>query len=233
MGFGGDTTPCYGCVIMRASGIRTRLAAPFLVRRLPAADRPGVLLTFDDGPTPGVTEQVLERLERHHVRALFFLVGRRVDEAPTLARRIADAGHALGNHSYSHGMQTWPAVGDYLCDLDRCTKSLVRATGRPPTAFRAPGGRMHWAGLTAPRRRRLPHVHWSLDPQDYRCPDDASAAELGRALAAEIRDRDIVLLHDDRPRILTLLDELLPRLADGGLDLSAGPDRLGLRGTES
>ncbi|MEZ4388850.1 MAG: polysaccharide deacetylase family protein [Candidatus Krumholzibacteriia bacterium] len=210
--------------------MRTLLALPFLVRRLPAAGRNAVLLTFDDGPVAGVTEAVLERLAAHDVRALFCLVGRRVEAAPELARRIADAGHALGNHSHVHDMSPWPNPPAYLDDLERCNRIITRAAGRPPTAFRAPGGRLHQGSVLAPRRCGLRHVHWSVDPRDYACQDPADAAELGRRLAAELRGRDIVLLHDDRPTILPLLDELLPRLVARGFDLAAGPRLLRLGG---
>ena len=189
-----------------------------------------MLLTFDDGPSPDLTDQVLQRLDAHGARAVFCLVGTRVLAAPDATRRLAEAGHVLGNHSHEHGMAAWPSLGTYLGDLDRCSEAIVAASGRAPTAFRAPGGRIHWASLVAPRRRRLPHLHWSLDPRDYACRNLDDAAALGRGLADAVRPRDIVLLHDDHPRILPLLDELLPRLVKAGFDLSAGPSLLGLTG---
>src|SRR5687768_16415074 len=72
-----------------------------LVNRVPTAERV-VALTFDDGPEPGQTEDVLAILSRERVLATFFLVGREIDRHPELARRIVAAGHEVGNHSYSH-----------------------------------------------------------------------------------------------------------------------------------
>ena len=207
---------------MRSIGLRTRMASPWLVRRLPPDVSRAVLLTFDDGPTPGVTEGVLERLAAHGARALFCVVGQRVVESPALARRIVDEGHALANHSHEHAMDHWPALDRYLADLDRCSDAVAAAAGCAPVAFRAPGGRMHAASILAPRRRALPHVHWSLDPRDYACGDDESARALGLDVAEAARERDIVLLHDAAPTVLALLDAMLPRLRARGLDLAAG-----------
>jgi len=207
---------------MRDVGLRTRLAWPWLVRRLPPCGRDAVLLTFDDGPTAGVTDAVLDRLAIHGARALFFVVGRHVEESPDLARRIVEEGHVLGNHSHRHRMEHWPSLSSYQADLDRCQHAVSAATGREPAAFRAPGGRMHAASVLAPRRRGLPHVHWSVDPRDYAAVDDDAAAALGERLGVEIRGRDIVLLHDAEPRVLALLDVLLPLLTARGLDLAGG-----------
>ena len=66
------------------------------------ADRSSVYLTFDDGPTPGITEWILKTLAGYGVRATFFCLGKNVEQHPDLYRAIADAGHKVGNHSYSH-----------------------------------------------------------------------------------------------------------------------------------
>lgn len=211
-------------------GFRTRLAAPFLVRQLPPAPHPAVLLTFDDGPSPEVTEAVLERLAHHGARAVFCLVGRRVDKAPRLVRDLVAAGHVPANHSHEHRMAAWPSLGAYQDDLDRCSAAIESAAGVSPRAFRAPGGRIHPASLLAPRRRRLPHLHWSLDPRDYACTSHEHAAAVGEDLARTVRPRDIILLHDDHPHVLPLLDVLLPRLAGAGFDLAGGVAQLGLTG---
>jgi peptidoglycan/xylan/chitin deacetylase (PgdA/CDA1 family) len=207
---------------MRSMGLRTRLASPWLVRRLPPAGRGVVLLTFDDGPTPGITDGVLDRLAEYGARGLFFVVGERVVQNPGPLRRVVAGGHAVGNHSHTHAMEQWPPLARYLSDLDRCSEAVRDAAGVLPVAFRAPGGRMHAASTLAPRRRGLPHVHWSLDPRDYACEGEGAARELGARVAGEVRDRDIVLLHDVGPEVLALLDVLLPRLRERGFDLAAG-----------
>jgi peptidoglycan/xylan/chitin deacetylase (PgdA/CDA1 family) len=207
---------------MRTTGLTTRLASPLLVRRLPAAAADAVLLTFDDGPTPGVTDGVLDRLARHGARAVFCMVGERVAAAPGLARACRDAGHGLGNHSHVHDMSRLPSPAAYLRDLDLCSATIRGAAGCDPRWFRAPGGRLHPASLLGPRRRGLHHLHWSVDPLDWRCRTPEQALETARRLAAAVRGRDIVLLHEYDALIHPLLDELLPALAARGFDLAGG-----------
>lgn len=207
---------------MRPSPVTSALLAPFLVRRLPSRCATSVLLTFDDGPVRGVTEGVLDRLADFKARALFFVLGRRVEAVPDLARAIAEGGHAVGNHSHDHDMARLPSVGAYLQDVRRCSTAIAAATGAEPRHFRAPGGRIHPASLVVPRRLGLTHVLWSLDPLDWGCTDPQVAAGLGRDLAGEARGGDIVLLHDFGPAIHPLLDQLLPGLVGRGFDLGSG-----------
>ena len=82
------------------------------------ADRSSVYLTFDDGPTPGITEWILKTLAGYGVRATFFCLGKNVEQHPDLYRAIADAGHKVGNHSYSHIKGWGMATGQYVADVD-------------------------------------------------------------------------------------------------------------------
>ncbi|MFN2369751.1 MAG: polysaccharide deacetylase family protein [Candidatus Krumholzibacteriia bacterium] len=215
---------------MRPNPLSTVLLAPLAVRRLPASRPRSVLLSFDDGPVPGVTEGVLERLAAHGARGLFCVLGPRVAAAPELARAIAAGGHALGNHSHGHGMAVLPAPGPYLADMRRCSEAIDAATGAPPRFFRAPGGRLHPASLLGPGRVGMRHVLWSLDSGDWRCTDREAAAALGRRLADRVRGRDIILLHDYQEAVHALLDELLPALLARGFELAGGLDALDPRG---
>ena len=86
-------------------------------------DRPTVALTFDDGPNPPVTDQVLEILAQREVRATFFPIGRWVERWPQAFARMVAAGHVIGNHSYRHDR--------YLGDFDRAEAVLANVTGKP------------------------------------------------------------------------------------------------------
>jgi peptidoglycan-N-acetylglucosamine deacetylase len=202
------------------------------IQRLRESARPAVLLTFDDGPHPEFTPAALERLERHHARALFFVVGRRAKRAYRVLERIRSAGHVIGNHSHLHRdryiVASAPQVSflSYYRDCVRCQTVIERLTGVSPTFFRPPGGRLMPASLLTPRLLGMRCVLWSREVKDwsFQCREEAraGAAELLRVIAP----RDIVLLHDFNPHVLDVLDTLLPGLQDRGYDLASGVDLL-------
>jgi len=99
-----------------------------------------VALTFDDGPDPVFTPQVLDVLARHDVKATFFVLGRRADDHPELVRQIVAAGHAVGSHGYSHAILrgVWP--GEIATELRQTDAALWRAAGIRTRLFRHPGG---------------------------------------------------------------------------------------------
>ncbi len=198
----------------------TLFRALAVVRKLGKSAGNAVLLTFDDGPDPEVTRAVLERLKKHHARAIFFVVGRRIRRAPELLETILEHGHLLGNHTYEHprgGKQSWRA---HVNDVVKCQELVERLTGWPPVWFRPPLGRTTVGSLLAPKWLGLRTMYWSVDCSDWQLRDEADAHAAGAELAARVGPGDIVLLHDDNPCVLTVLDHLLPALAARGCDLS-------------
>ncbi|MBC8424408.1 polysaccharide deacetylase family protein [bacterium] len=215
---------------MARAGLKERLTSTLVTRRLPAGNGKRVLLTFDDGPTPGVTEGVLSRLAAHGARAIFFVVGRRIERDATLLPQVTAAGHALGNHSATHDVAALPSPVAYHRDLRRCRDLIERETGAPPRFFRAPAGRLHPASLLSPVILGMKHVLWSLDSLDWRCTRDDDARDAARRVLDTVADGDIVLLHDYAACSHALLDVLLPGLTDAGFDLGTGLDTLGAEG---
>jgi peptidoglycan-N-acetylglucosamine deacetylase len=195
-----------------------------LHRRLHASR--AVLLTFDDGPHPEVTPAVLERLAAAHARAVFFVVGNRICKAPHLLTAVLAAGHALGNHTYSHHLGRDPLLVSYCRDVRRCQQMLTAATGQTPRFFRAPMGRRSLGALLTPRLLGLQHLLWSVDSHDWKLRSHEAAVACAHQLCEAICPGDIVLLHDDNPWVPTVLDLLLPRLSSQGIDLYSGLDCL-------
>ncbi len=193
-------------------------------RRLPAAAGSSVLLTFDDGPAPGVTEHVLDRLDAFGARAVFFLVGRKIPDGPALVAEIRNRGHLLGNHSFAHDASRWQSPTAWRRDLDRCTALIQDNDGGPCRLYRPPEGKL--TPLTVFGTGGLHHVQWSLDSDDWSVRDEREAAERGRRTAAAATAGDIILCHDFHSSAPALLDELLPRLANAGLDLAGGAAHL-------
>jgi len=153
-----------------------------------------VALTFDDGPDPTWTPRVLALLARHRVRATFCVVGRHVDAHPQLARAIVAGGHQLCNHTYDHDealVSRPPAV--VAAQLARTQAAVVKATGRRPAFFRAPGGIWSPALETAARAQGMVPLRWTADPRDWTRP---GVHAIVRTLLEELAAGRIVLLHD-------------------------------------
>lgn len=159
-----------------------------------------VALSFDDGPDPEVTPALLDVLSQHGAHATFFAIGRRLEEEPRLARRIAAEGHELGNHSWCHSRwQNFRGAAAQAREIARGARSIATVTGamtrplyRPPIGLKSP------QLARAADQARLTVVGWSLRSFDTHTndPEPIAARVLRR-----IRPGDIVLLHDghDRP----------------------------------
>jgi peptidoglycan/xylan/chitin deacetylase (PgdA/CDA1 family) len=168
------------------------------VRRVDSPE-PWVALTLDDGPTAAHTGEVLDILEAEGVKATFFLVGERLAQDPALGRRIAEAGHELGNHSFSHPRMVGRSL-DFLRDEIERTDVAIRATGYAgEISFRPPFGKRLVALPLLLRELDRTSVFWDV------APDSANAAVSSDTIVSEVLDRvrpgSIVLLHvlgDDR-----------------------------------
>lgn len=183
-----------------------------------------VLLTFDDGPEPSITEGILARLREHRARAIFFSVGCLAERAGHLLAAIRDDGHVIGNHSFEHLIDEPGPVATVMEDLRRCQSVIQEHTGVVPRLYRPPLGRLRLSNLRAARRLALKTMLWSVDSHDWRLTSSAEATACGKALARSVAPGDIVLCHESNPHVLAVLDALLPLLADRAYDLGSGVD---------
>ncbi|MFK3985149.1 polysaccharide deacetylase family protein [Micromonospora sp. NPDC050397] len=188
-------------------------------RHWPAFGVPGagVALTIDDGPHPEWTPLMLDLLDRHQVRATFFLIGGRVRERPDLARRIVAAGHTLGNHSMSHP-QPFAALSRQRMrdEISRTQSEIEDATGVSTRLFRAPGGNWSRSVLATTADLGLTPVDWTVNPSDWRSP---GVPRITRSLSRG-RAGQVLLCHDgggDRSQTVEALETVLPRLLGRGL----------------
>jgi peptidoglycan-N-acetylglucosamine deacetylase len=175
-----------------------------------------IALTFDDGPNPAVTPQLLDLLDRYDARGTFFLIGRHVRACPALTAEIAARGHTIGNHTDTHPNLLWQSRRRILEELERCDASIADATGQRPRIMRPPYGyrrpRVHAAARDAGFGRP---VLWSKSARDWTPQQARQVIERLRA----IRPGDIVLLHDgfhaaigaDRRHTVDALEYWLPR----------------------
>ena len=161
---------------------------------------PVVALTFDDGPTRGITDRLLDVLERERVPATFFVVGRAARREPALLRRMAADGDEIENHSDSHphlNALVTPAALD--AELAAADDAIAAATGRHAHWLRPPYGARNAAVLAAAKRRGMRVVLWSAMLDDT--APQAPPGELAEKLLRQVGDGAIVVLHDgDRGR---------------------------------
>ena len=150
-------------------------------------------LTFDDGPDPEHTPRVLDILARERVTGTFFLIGRRAVAAPDIARRIANEGHELGNHTWSHRSLWLCGPRDTEREIVRGHDAITRAAGCAPGFFRAPWGMTNLAVFPALRRLGTPCVFWTVQTEGQRAA--AAERQLGTA-TARARPGAIIDLHD-------------------------------------
>ncbi len=128
------------------------------------------LLSFDDGPAVPYTEQILDILKKHEVKATFFVVGVNVKSHPQIIKRIMDEGHSLGNHSYTHEKLKYRSVGEVKRSLER-TDKLIRDLGyEKEISFRAPFGQLSKNIETALKQLDKPHILFNFLPKDWENP---------------------------------------------------------------
>ena len=149
-----------------------------------------VALTFDDGPDPDSTPQLLEILSRHRARATFFVLGRQAELYPRILHEIIDAGSEIANHSYSHPSFPTLSTLQRLAEIRNCERAVGKNCKK---YFRPPYG--HARGLTPFVASILGYttVGWSAEARDWEIADPEVIA---RGLADNVKPGSIVLLHD-------------------------------------
>lgn len=198
--------------------------------------RRALALTFDDGPSED-TPRLLEILDRHRVPATFFQIGANVERLPAVARAVRQAGHAIGNHSYSHRLLCNPRLGFFPAgaierDLRRAQQVIAAHTGVIPAWFRAPYG-VRWFGLgRALRCLDLSAVMWTVIGYDWN--ETESADRVVARVGGGVSRGAILCLHDGRelrPRpdigvTLEAIRRLVPLLLDRGYEFETLEDLL-------
>lgn len=172
-----------------------------------------IALTIDDGPHEPTGEQLLDILRDWHVRATFFVVGRRVEERPDLVNRMLAEGHEVANHSMNHYRLDTLKPELVRREINDCDIQFCRITGRHLGLLRPPGVRYNDAVLKAARELDYVVVSWSEAAKDFL---DVSPDFIVNRILRRVENGSIILLHDDRPSTVTAMPRLLAALKRQG-----------------
>jgi len=154
-------------------------------------DKKLIALTFDDGPDPQCTPQVLDILAKYNAHATFFVVGVHIPGHEKLLQRMIAEGHVVGNHTYAHPLD--PPAGRARLEITRTEALIIKATGHAPTCFRPPYGKTNSALVAQAKRQGYGVFLWTIDPGDTR---GVGTRGLIRGTLSDPEKGDILLLHD-------------------------------------
>lgn len=188
-------------------------------------------LTYDDGPNDPHTLRLLEVLEKHQVRASFFLIGRYVKQRPDIARAITEAGHVVGNHTFNHPLLSFRSDSETREELLQCRAALQDAVGEHSKLFRPPFGGRRPGTLRVARRLGLEPVMWNVTGYDWNAPP---ASVIERKITNQMRGGDVILLHDgghkqmgaDRAQTVVATDHVISRYKSEGFEFVTIPQMM-------
>jgi peptidoglycan/xylan/chitin deacetylase (PgdA/CDA1 family) len=176
-----------------------------------------IALTFDDGPTPGVTDRILDELKRRGFRATFFMIGERIAAAPDLARRVLAEGHEIGNHTLTHPKLTTLSDSQVKWEIEKTQEMMEEHLNFRARLFRPPYGalRKNQAGIV--QDAGLEIILWSVDSVDWSQPGEARIVE---TVLAPTQPGSIILCHDLYEQTANSLGSMLDGLFARGFSFS-------------
>ncbi len=188
-------------------------------------------LTFDDGPNHPHSPRLLEVLARHNVKATFFLIGRYVKQRPQIARSIVEAGHVVGNHTFSHPNLIFASAQQTRAELHDCRSAITDAAGEHSNLFRPPFGGRRPGTLQIVRSAGLVPVMWNVTAWDWKA---LPAERIQEKVSRQIQGGDVVLLHDgshvamgaDRSQTVIATDRLIARYKSAGYEFVTIPEMM-------
>ncbi|MEH2036572.1 polysaccharide deacetylase family protein [Nostoc sp.] len=184
-----------------------------------------IALTFDDGPWPESTGQVLDILKKNQIKGTFFLIGQNVKNYPGLVKREIAEGHVIGNHTWHHWYQFLnPQAAAY--EIDHTADLIYQVTGIKTNLFRPPGGIMHNGVASYARNSKYAIIRWSSDSLDYSRP---AVPKLINNVFRRAKPGGIVLMHDgggNRSKTVQALPEIIANFRKQGYRFVTIPELL-------
>lgn len=169
-----------------------------------------VAITFDDGPHPYYTEQLLDGLKERGVHATFFVTGEHAENYPEIIRRMYEEGHLIGNHTYNHIQLTKENGEKFKEELIQTNKILEDITGEEVEFVRPPYG--SWDKKFEKELNMFP-VLWTIDPLDW-CTRNVSC--ITDTVISKVKDNSIILMHDEYATTVTAALQVVDELQKKG-----------------
>lgn len=186
-----------------------------------------VAFTFDDGPHPDYTPELLDLLDRFHVQALFFVVGEHAQQYPEVLRAISERGHLIGSHTYHHPNAWFVTPWRMRREMVQTNQAIEAATGSPVHFFRPPWGRFNLILPFLLKQQAQTPVLWSFAAHDWARGD--RALDIAQRISKNIQNGSIILMHDNSgvpfapTHSLRALEVILPRLQEIGFTFNVNP----------
>ena len=188
-----------------------------------ASDEPEVYLTFDDGPTPEVTEFVLATLKKYNAKATFFCIGKNIANNPEIFKKIVENGHSVGNHTYNHDNGFKTAVNDYIKSVVK-TEKLIHSFMETSTIklFRPPYGKIRNDQAKELIGKGYKVIMWDVLSADFE--KEISPERCLKNVLNNVRNGSIIVFHDSLKSskiIYNTLPKVLAELAKRGIKFKA------------
>lgn len=171
-----------------------------------------IALTFDDGPHPYYTRQLLKGLKERNVKATFFVTGKNVEAYPEIIKSIHEDGHLIGNHTYNHTQLTKKNGEAFKQEIIQTNEVIKKVTGEDTIYVRPPYG--SWNKEFEKELNMFP-VLWTIDPLDW-CSQDVSC--IVRKVCAKAEENDIILMHDQYKTTVTAAFKIVDILTEEGYE---------------
>ena len=202
--------------------------AELKVYRSASTQKKQIALTFDDGPHPSLTPKILQILAKYNVSATFFMVGQNVINYPQAARKVINAGHEVGNHTFTHPHIATLGDAFIMEEIGRCEDALEELCEYRPHLLRTPEGAMSASLERCLAGEDYILVLWSLDTRDW---DNKSTAGIVQAVLDNVKSGDIILMHDYisyHSKTPEALDVIIPALLSQGYEFVTVSELLGI-----
>ncbi len=218
---------CMLALLLTAKAFSVMAIEKEFVFRSGSEEAPRIALTFDDGPHPKKTDEILDLLERYGIRATFFIIGQNAIYYPEPLKRTVSLGHEIGNHTFCHKNVSHMSEMMVEKELRDTEKVIFELTETPVRLFRPPEGNCSNNILTAAKNEEYSVILWTVDTRDWEL---ASTESIVKTVEKSVKNGSILLFHDytlPNAHTLEALEILIPRLMKKGYEFVTVSELLG------